>query len=623
MDFGKFVDAQKTHKTLFPTFDYIDDDNDQDIPFVRLLDGEEPVEVMTKRWELYNQLHSHFHDQVDDIVSNIETDLKKEISHILFDSEQSGRKSKPCFKTLFLLGSDSSTDIEFPEDNDPSVMNVLIELSPKESPNVRMMLRRSMFKLFTQTDAILRSSSIAKELDVTLETMPQLTDDLQTSASYDLTLVENYKKLFHRDLNLVFNFKDTDSFHFADLNDFIVLLRSALKNEHVKMNLVFNINTNISNIEKNLKQSTLRLLKRNFHKLDVSSNKGFKYGNRIFQIFLDTVDGKLNLSARFVNFILDKMANNTNHNLQLLTKILDYSLMSYFFQNPFSVFIDPVNTCYLQDTYLKLLAKCPTYMFFIDGLIKERAPKSEILSLIHNEDNALENFFVEFLVRDNPINRHAKFVANFLEEELNVSNFNLIELYHNMLEGKLDFYLKTWPQCEEHKEKLAFKQIDTMFQELFTIDNGTGLLTQAMFPAYKSNMEDDLLCSERILPELLVAPDEAAQVPESLKVLNSSMDPIISQLFQLYREAGASINIYDFYCAFKETLPQQKILQFLQDESLRNEKLKTLLSGELVFDKVALVLFMQGLFDLEHLGFTRSAYSKNSEDIEKAVWRGI
>lgn len=134
---------------------------------------------------------------------------------------------------------------------------------------------------------------------------------------------------------MVFNFKDVDSINFNTLDNFIILLKSAFKYDHVKISLIFNINTNLSNIEKNLRQSTIRLLKRNYHKLDVSSNKGFKYGNQIFQSFLDTVDGKLNLSDRFVEFILSKMANNTNHNLQLLTKMLDYSLMSYFSRMPF------------------------------------------------------------------------------------------------------------------------------------------------------------------------------------------------------------------------------------------------------------------------------------------------
>ena len=184
--------------------------------------------------------------------------------------------------------------------------------------------------------------------------------------------------------------------------------------------------------------------------------------------------------------------------------MLDYSLMSYFFQNAFSVFIDPVNVDFLNDDYLRILSKCPTFMFFVEGLIKQHAPAEEILSLLTNKNRGLEEFFVEFLVRENPINGHAKFVAQVLEDELHIINYNLIELYHNLLIGKLDIYLDRWPACKEHKDRLHFEPIDTIFQELFTLDNKSGLLTQSIFPSYKSNLEDNLLSWEQVLPLSLI-----------------------------------------------------------------------------------------------------------------------
>lgn len=49
---------------------------------------------------------------------------------------------------------------------------------------------------------------------------------------------------------MVFNFKDVDSINFNTLDNFIILLKSAFKYDHVKISLIFNINTNLSNIEK-------------------------------------------------------------------------------------------------------------------------------------------------------------------------------------------------------------------------------------------------------------------------------------------------------------------------------------------------------------------------------------
>ena len=55
------------------------------VPFVKLLDGEETNVAVLKRWELYHLLYSNFHNQVDDIVNNIETDLKDEVMSVLLN----------------------------------------------------------------------------------------------------------------------------------------------------------------------------------------------------------------------------------------------------------------------------------------------------------------------------------------------------------------------------------------------------------------------------------------------------------------------------------------------------------------------------------------------------------
>ncbi|CAI5022149.1 ANM_HP_G0182160.mRNA.1.CDS.1 [Saccharomyces cerevisiae] len=476
MNVSEFADAQRSHYTVYPSLPQ-SNKNDKHIPFVKLLSGKESEVNVEKRWELYHQLHSHFHDQVDHIIDNIEADLKAEISDLLYSETTQKRR---CFNTIFLLGSDSTTKIELKDES--SRYNVLIELTPKESPNVRMMLRRSMYKLYSAADAEEHPTIKYEDINDEDGDFTEQNNDV----SYDLSLVENFKRLFGKDLAMVFNFKDVDSINFNTLDNFIILLKSAFKYDHVKISLIFNINTNLSNIEKNLRQSTIRLLKRNYHKLDVSSNKGFKYGNQIFQSFLDTVDGKLNLSDRFVEFILSKMANNTNHNLQLLTKMLDYSLMSYFFQNAFSVFIDPVNVDFLNDDYLKILSR----------------------------------------------------------------------------------------SCKEYKDRLHFEPIDTIFQELFTLDNRSGLLTQSIFPSYKSNIEDNLLSWEQVLPSL----DK-----ENYDTLSGDLDkimaPVLGQLFKLYREANMTINIYDFYIAFRETLPKEEILNFIRKDP-SNTKLLELRNTE-------------------------------------------
>ncbi|SMN18197.1 similar to Saccharomyces cerevisiae YLL004W ORC3 Subunit of the origin recognition complex [Maudiozyma saulgeensis] len=628
MNINEFADAQKTHNVIYPNLPKSGELTERCIPFVPLLEGKESTEIMYERWQLYNQLYDHFHSQVDNIVSNGEIELKQNITKLLFNDGQS-LKTKGTFKTLFLLGSDSNTPIEFDVTDSTNTLNVLIDMTAKESPNVRMMLKRAMFKVFStaQEDSNSNLGMIKEEDDIS---QPVFTNGIHqsiTEVSYDLSLVENFKSIFGKNLNIVLNFKDVDSFSFHSLDGFIQLLKNALKYDSVNFHLVFNINTNISIMEKNLTQSTLRLLKRNYSILDISSNRGFKYANKVFECFLETVDNKLNLSENFIKFILEKMANNTHHNLQLLTKILDYSLMSYFYENPFAVFIDPFNVKYLNDSYLKLLKKCPTYMFFLGELVKEGAPVDEISNLLTNDDDAIEQFFAEFLVRDNPTNRHAKAVATILEEKCGTQNYNLIELYYNLLTDNLDNYLKKWPECELYKQELSFESVDTIFKELFTLDNKNDLLSQAMFPNYKSNMEDDLLCWERVINTDDKGSLEDIQELESLSALNRELGPIVGELFKVYREAPIVINLFDLYTSFKVLLPREQILEFIKDYSTKDKDLKKFIENngdddDIIFDKVVLILFMQGIHDYDNMGLTNTV-TKNPDFVDKHVWRGM
>lgn len=627
MNVNEFADAQKTHNVIIPQFKYHEELDGSSIPFVPLLDGQESIDITEERWKLYNQLYFHFHSKVDNIVSNGEADLKKKVTSLLFDDEFSP-KGKGAFRTLILLGSDSTTPIDFKDSDESQVLNIQVDMTSKESPNVRMMLRRSMFKIFSTAEADSHNRPKTEENPISDdEDDDNIRNAPPVEASYDLSLVENFKSMFGKDLNVVFNFKDVDSFNFHHLTGFIDLMKTVLDKDHLGVYLVFNINTNLSMLEKNLKRSTLRFLKRSYGILDISSNRGYRYANRIFGSFLDTVDNKLNISERFVKFILDKMANNTNHNLQLLTKILDYSLMSYFYENPFAVFIDPFNVKYLNESYIKMLQKCPTFMFFINDLTSKGAPTEEISDLLTNNHNAVEEFFAEFLIRDNPTNRHAKAVASILEDKCGIENYNLIELYYNLLSGKLNEYLTQWPECSQYQNELNFEPVDTIFKELFTLDNKNDLLSQAMFPNYRNNMEDDLLCWEQVLLTKCANPLEDFKDIISLQNLNREMGPVIGELFKLYREAPDMINIYDFYTAFREVLPKELIIDFLNEASLKEEELRVFMENnnneyDLIFDKVVLSLFMQSLFDFENIGLLR-AITNNYDVMEKNIWRGL
>lgn len=101
MSVNEFADAQKSHYTVFPRLKKAKTAV-RTTPFVKLLGEKESDDRVAKRWELYHQLHSHFHSQVSDIVENIEVDLK--IKYLIYYSIKSStprRRRQPSTRYFF------------------------------------------------------------------------------------------------------------------------------------------------------------------------------------------------------------------------------------------------------------------------------------------------------------------------------------------------------------------------------------------------------------------------------------------------------------------------------------------------------------------------------------------
>lgn len=643
MDLGEFAESQKQSFVYTPKFrkDGIDkfDHGSSPVPFVKLFEGKESDESVLSRWMLYNKLHADFHATVDDILASIDKEVVSSISNTIQEliepasTRANSYAQTKQFKTLILLGSDVDTNIELPEDT-PDHYNVFVDLEPKDAPNVRLLLKRVIFKMLEAMELKLQEQANASGTE---DTGIGYDEDMARSLRlYDMLVFEMFQPTFKRKLNLIINFKETETFFMNVFQEFIDLMKSTLNIDGMQVCFIFNLATNVEKFENNLDQSTVRAISSEVRTVDLSNTKGYKYSNMIFQSFLDCVDRKLNLSPKFVKFILDKMDNNTNQNLQLLLKILDYSLMTYFFNNPYSIFIDVANISFLDSKYLDRLTKCQTFLDFVENMVNSKAAAEDILSLLSNENNALEEFFVDFLVAENPINDKLHQIIDILENKLHIYDYNLIDLYYHMLNNRLIDYLEKWESCKEYKDEFDFENIQIVFQELFTLDNNNGLLSQGLFPFFRTNLEDNLLNCERVLPRT-----KAIQMMSNSKIeftdlevkLNELITPIISQVFALYREASFFINVYDFFAAFKESLPKAEIYELLKtalaseevQTSVKSKSQKILeqLSEEEFMDRLALVWFIKGLTECQYLGILKTQRYKTYEVVEKIIWRGI
>lgn len=718
MDIEDFTNSQKTLYVTKPKksqrlilneeFEDVGKQGKLKIPFISLVEGHEAIEATHKRWLLYNDLSLEFHKEVKDILQKSNRKIDEDLKRILQDADytcNSPGTDKTCnmsdnnFKNVFIVGADNSFKLPSWDHNSNTaddletelaksafsayenskkkvkmsppleiieyleaekVINntftVVIDMVSNECPNIRMMTKRSMFQLL---------NSITKYIEIEDDEDGSKHDgkekyDLKTITAlgleYDLSIVQNFQKLFKKNLKIVFNYKEIELFNYQVLDDWINILNNLREQckHFLSITNVFQVSTNLANIEKNLKIKTIRVLKSqgNHHVLKINDPLSLNtLINDIFKCFIKLSNGKLSFSTRFIAEIIIKLKNSTDSKKKLihtLIKILDYSLMSYFYSSPFAVFLDIINfeQFYNDETYGHLLLKCPSFIHFVDSLVmgtghskfaaNDTIEINDIKDMLNLEKgNKLNDFFVEMLVETNPLTQKLLELTDFLENDDNkIFSYNIFELYYHISitkSGSLENYLiENWP-CLAPKLKLAknksislnatFADKSYIFHELFTLDNKkiSGVISQNLFPTLRGNIEENLLSPERITYRSKC---------ESYFKLGEIMDYPINYLFSLYREAGIVINVYDFYAAFKSILPKDDIVEFCKkDTSLKT--IQTLINSDgsdTAFDKIALIWFMQCVTDMKYSGILKNeltAKRKFNGVVEKEIWRGL
>lgn len=148
------------------------------------------------------------------------------------------------------------------------------------------------------------------------------------------------------------------------------------------------------------------------------------------------------------------------------------------------------------------------------------------------------------------------------------------------------------------------------------------LLKNAFNPSVREVTTDALLSSRSYLNNSVHSKPMDAEPMEPTSIL----------MYRLYREAGVVINIYDFYRAFQNSLTNRdaicrslltKLAHGTKEQKSNRADIQDIIEDESseAWDKLTLSWFLKGLVELEMLGLIKQG--RNSECIEKLVWKGI
>lgn len=134
---------------------------------------------------------------------------------------------------------------------------------------------------------------------------------------------------------------------------------------------------------------------------------------------------------------------------------------------------------------------------------------------------------------------------------------------------------------------------------------------------------------------------------DELKDIDTKMhfiiEPILCEMYRIFKETGIIVNIYDFYQVFKNSLVNRvKLIELMKIKLNNQEFIKNFKNEEITkmrnnldnihselnigiedeWDKLTLAWFLKSLAEFQVLGLIKEGNSK-SQSIEKIVWRGI
>lgn len=194
-----------------------------------------------------------------------------------------------------------------------------------------------------------------------------------------------------------------------------------------------------------------------------------------------------------------------------------------------------------------------------------------------------------------------------------------------------------------HENKsLNMKINDNLFNEVLTINGGNSELDEQI-PRFSIEENFENLMINSIRPKLRevieVGLDEpqvylrnplVSQQVEAGEQPKRLLGPSLSTLYLIYKDAPVSINLWDFYIAFKQSLPKGDIIREIETNYQSNTSSLNPLLGEYiaqmkksdeVWDKVSFSWFIQSCFELNSLGFIRE--KSKGDYMEKMIWRNL
>ncbi|KAA8909060.1 hypothetical protein TRICI_004649 [Trichomonascus ciferrii] len=638
---------------------------DPEIPFVRLLGGNESVRAASNRWDLYNEAWKAQERKIHQLLETGNTQVLDDIENFIrqpWDDNPDARIDT----SIILPGSNIANHIRlFSQINDrvKRMDNVhMVSLTSKACVNLKTALKIIVANL-TERDGDTEQQQEEEtvggdEGGDDLRFDKRLRYDLDILADWckkQVKLNPNVERL--SDLRIIISIEDADSFDIPILTGLIKMVQSYI--EQIPVKLMLSVATSLGVFQEKLPRSCVRLL------------KGTPFHAQMADGIMKVLDATMFTFDEHALLLGPRLFDNLVHrqresieSVDAFISSLKYIFMSHYYSNPFALLAqcgvfederyDERFMSLISKDHLKAIRMTTSFRNFVNEKVTN-GDTEDIQDLLE-DDEYLKSIIVPALqdFRQCASNILAAIDIVIALQKANGSQVSSkIDLYIGALSSELwnePFLAELIESTAEGGTKAAtilmeeFKELSSkggILKELYDLLDSEFGKSISEYDGEESsgNMEISAkivaqVCqilqtslqpyNKCLLYEVFVADTAKLQedvfLPTQRPALELALcepkhyigeqsrpgyhDPHLSILYQLYRESSVFINSFDYYTAFKEMLP----------EPSEEEKPD--------WEKKTLAWFLQGIAELKVLGIIRDSKRK-FECVEKVAWKDL
>ncbi|CCG23507.1 Orc3 protein [Candida orthopsilosis Co 90-125] len=599
--------------------------HDSNTPFVSLCNGKEPITNVKFRFELYQKIWASQLKKIHSILNNANDELFNDLIKFI---------NEPLNPTKLSIG--------------------YIQLTSNNANNLRIL--SEFYDCANEYNLIKLNSKNCQHIKGTLrEIIRQFGENNKLDGDYlgyDLEVLRGWYSKGDETRTVVV-IEDTNLFSNQLLNQLIKLLQSI--HIPIKLLLALSCDTVSSWVNNNLRNDLRLNLEGYRFKSNDNKSLGYIILNNLFLTPELTDENPLLINNTLSTIILNRF-ENSNNSIDALISEIKLCYMIFFYQSPLSILIAKFDSSSL---YIDGLRKTPSFKRHMeikqsqnDPIVKEMLQNDNKVAMLFHEckrqyqkhkltiinsinvvyqlhpDKPKEKFHLYKLLVNNKLfnskyfhdcldfSKYSDEVVSHLVSHLtvnchesigNINDAYLIELRRGLSTDRS----KITPVLEAYFENpILTTPLEYMvFNEIFSLNGG---IVHAKFdkqPLFEENFENLMI---NLLRPNLRQTIEMSLDNYELYLANPLISkehplddrhPLLCAMFKVYKEAPASINLFDFYQAFTASLNKPDDIE------------------EEMWKKVTYSWFIQNCFEFMHMGILQ--LKKTSEYLEKAIWKGV